>query len=42
MFYIHMGVPEMQEFWNNLRKKVIEGKANNNELKIYRKLGRVD
>lgn len=40
MFYIHMGVPEMQEFWNNIRKKVIEGKANNNELKIYRKLGK--
>ena len=27
MFEIHMGVPEMEDFWNALTEKVFSGKA---------------
>lgn len=28
MFTIHMGIPEMEAFWDNLEKKVMHGKMN--------------
>lgn len=40
MFEIHMGIPEMEEFWNNLIEKINSGLASNNEQEIYKKLGK--
>ncbi len=40
MFEIHVGIPEMEQFWENLRTKVQSGKANRNEQKLYRKVGK--
>ena len=40
MFKIRMGIPEMQNFWDNLKKKVDNGTANKNEVTQYNKLGR--
>lgn len=39
MFLIRMGVPEMEEFWDMLEKKVEEGSATRDENKLYRKIG---
>ena len=35
-----MGVPEMQEFWNNLKEKVDTGTATKDEENRFRKLGK--
>lgn len=35
-----MGVPEMQNFWNDLKQRVKEKTANKNEVKLYKKLGK--
>ena len=40
MFDIHMGVPEMEEFWNSLAAKVISGKASKGEIKQYNLFGK--
>ena len=40
MFQIHMGVPEMEEFWNTLQKKVTSGTAGKDEIRIFKKLGK--
>ena len=40
MFDIRMGLPEMQEFWDNLCKKVADGTAKKDEVSLYSKLGR--
>ena len=40
MFDIHMGVPEMEEFWNSLAEKVISGKASKGEIKQYNLIGK--
>ena len=40
MYTIHMGVPEMEQFWNELSSKVKSGTANKDEVKLYNKLGK--
>ena len=40
MFEIHMGVPEMEEFWNALTEKVSSGKASKSETKLYNLIGK--
>ena len=39
-YAIHMGVPEMETFWNMLQSKVRSGKASKNEEILYRKIGK--
>ena len=40
MFEIHMGVPEMEEFWNDLKQKNKSGKLIKKEAQLYKKLGK--
>lgn len=40
MFEIHMGIPEMQEFWESLQDKVKTGKASKKEEKLYKQVGK--
>ena len=40
MFKIHMGVPEMESFWNDLTSRVDSGKASKNEIRQYDKIGK--
>lgn len=40
IFEIHMGVPEMENLWNDLQQKVKSGMANKDEEKLYKKLGK--
>ena len=40
MYAIHMGVPEMDELWNNLRSKVGNGTASKDENRLYNLLGK--
>ena len=38
MFDIHMGIPEMENFWRDLTEKYRSGKATKNELRLYKKI----
>lgn len=40
MYTIHLGIPEMKEFWDLLRKKVKEGKATKVKQSLYQKFGK--
>ena len=40
MYAIHMGVPEMEDLWNDLQVKVRTGTANKDEEKLYNLLGK--
>ena len=40
MFKIHMGVPEMEEFWNTLTEKVSLGVASKSDVKLYNLIGK--
>lgn len=40
MFSIHMGVPEMEDFWNCLTERVSSGKASKVEVKQYHLIGK--
>lgn len=40
MYSIHMGIPEMQELWENLCSKVDSGSATKDEIKLYKKMGK--
>ena len=40
MFDITMGVPEMKEFWDNLKKRVKDECASKSDKKLYKKLGK--
>lgn len=40
MYTIHLGVPEMEEFWNRLSARVKGGTATKDEAKLYKKLGK--
>lgn len=40
MFTIRMGIPEMEEFWDTLEKKVEAGEASREEIKLYKKIGK--
>lgn len=40
MFEIHMGVPEMEEFWSTLVDKVSGGRASKDEVRLYNLLGK--
>ena len=40
MYSIHMGVPEMKEFWDRLSAKVNSGTAGKDEVRLFRKLGK--
>lgn len=40
MYTIHMGVPEMDDFWKDLCSKVDSGTANKDEVKLYNKIGK--
>lgn len=39
-YTIHMGVPEMEAFWNDLQERVRSGKANKTDTKLYKQLGK--
>ena len=38
MYKIRMGIPEMQELWSTLEKKIKEQTANKNEQKLFKLL----
>ncbi len=40
MFNIRLGIPEMEEFWDSLKKKVKEKSASKDEVLLYQKLGK--
>ena len=40
MFEIHLGVPEMEELWNNLQKKHQDGTATKKEEKLRKQIGK--
>ncbi len=40
MFNIRLGIPEMKEFWDSLKKKVKEKTASKDEVLLYQKLGK--
>ena len=40
MFQIHLGVPEMEELWNNLEQKYKDGKATKAEKKLRGQMGK--
>ena len=40
MFEIHMGIPEMEEFWNHLTENVAAGTASKAEVKLYNLIGK--
>lgn len=40
MLTIHMGIPEMDEFWSELTEKNHNGTATKDEVKLYKKLGK--
>ena len=40
MYAIHLGIPEMKDFWDSLRKKVKVGKATKVEQSLYQKFGK--
>ena len=40
MFAIHLGVPEMEQYWNELSGKVKTGKAGAEDRKMFQKLGK--
>ena len=37
---IHMGIPEMCAFWDDLRQSVLSGAASKTEEKLYKRLGK--
>ena len=39
-YKIHMGVPEMEDFWNNLKNKVKNNTATKKEEKEYKQIGK--
>lgn len=40
MYDIHMGIPEMMEFWNNLCARITNKSATKDEIALYKKLGK--
>ncbi|MBR5340632.1 MAG: hypothetical protein IK151_01755 [Erysipelotrichaceae bacterium] len=40
MFNIKLGIPEMEELWSSLTKKVKNGSAKKNEVKLYKQMGK--
>lgn len=40
MFTIHLGIPEMKNFWDSLKKKVEENIASKKDLELYQKFGK--
>ena len=40
MFEIHLGIPEMEELWNDLQKKHHDGTATKKEEKLRRQMGK--
>ena len=40
MFTIRMGIPEMEEFWDDLEAKVDSGTASKTEITLYKKIGK--
>ena len=40
MYSIHMGVPEMDALWNDLRNKVKQGVVTRKEARLYKQLGK--
>ena len=40
MFTIHLGIPEMKEFWDSLTKRVKENTATKDEQTLYQKFGK--
>lgn len=40
-FNIRMGVPEMEEFWNNISSRKLAGKLDKDEEKFFKKLVKV-
>ena len=40
MFTIYMGVPEMDQFWEDLSEKISSGTATKDENRLYQKLGK--
>lgn len=40
MFEIHMGIPEMEEFWNGLTNKIKSRTASRSEIRQYRLIGK--
>ena len=40
MYSIHMGVPEMDALWNDLRNEVKQGVAIRKEARLYKQIGK--
>lgn len=41
MYSIRLGIPEMQDFWNNLTNKIHSCSATKDEIKLHKKLVKV-
>lgn len=39
-YRIHLGIPEMEALWNDLKTKVKSGAAGKKEIKLYRQMGK--
>lgn len=39
-YEIHLGVPEMEELWQNLNRKYADGSANKKEEKLRKQMGK--
>ena len=39
-YRIRLGIPEMQDFWEDLKTKAASGKAKKDEQKLYRQFGK--
>ncbi len=40
MYTIHMGIPEMEAFWNDLCSKLNSGTATKGEIRLHKKIGK--
>lgn len=40
-YRIHMGIPEMKTFWDDLKARVKSGEAGKDEQKLYGQIGKV-
>ena len=40
MFNIRMGIPEMEDFWNQLSSRIHSGTGSQNDQKLFKKFGK--
>ena len=40
VYEVHLGIPEMQELWEDLQNKLKTGRANADEHRLYKQIGK--